>query len=94
MIASTPVPTITVVREASMSVNPPVRRRDLKAMFLLDAMIFRLPSGTGHFTMADILKIGKMIAIAMKPTILPIATIMIGSIIEVTDLMASFNCFP
>lgn len=36
-----------------------------------------------------ILKIGRMMAMAMKPTIEPMSTIMIGSIMLVTALMAS-----
>jgi hypothetical protein len=39
-------------------------------------------------TILDILKIGRMILIAIKPTRIPISTIMIGSIIDVTVLIA------
>jgi hypothetical protein len=42
-------------------------------------------------TIELILKIGRMMAIAMKPTTPPIAMIMMGSIIPVTALMASRN---
>jgi hypothetical protein len=44
-------------------------------------------------TKFDILKIGRMIAIAMNPTTDPIKTIMIGSIMLVTALIASFSAF-
>ena len=37
------------------------------------------------------LKIGRMIDIAMKPTMLPISTIMSGSIIDVMPLMTDFS---
>jgi len=47
----------------------------------------------GHLPVAtfDILKIGRMMLMAMKPTSKPITTIMIGSIIDVTALMTAFN---
>ena len=48
-----------------------------------------------HFpvTRFDILKIGRMIAMAMKPTTDPMKTIMIGSIMLVTALIASLSAF-
>jgi hypothetical protein len=39
-------------------------------------------------TILDILKIGRIILIAIKPTKTPMSTIMIGSIIDVTVLIA------
>ena len=50
-----------------------------------------VPSSSRYFTMLLSLKIGRMMLIAMTPTTLPMATIMIGSIMAVTDLMTSFN---
>ena len=44
-----------------------------------------------YFTSWLILKIGRMIDIAMKPTMPPIATIINGSIIDVTALIVAFN---
>ena len=44
-------------------------------------------------TIELILKIGRMIAIAMKPTTEPITMIMIGSIMLVTVLIVSRSCF-
>ena len=37
-----------------------------------------------YLTIDDILKIGRIIAMAINPTMLPIITIMIGSIMDVT----------
>lgn len=45
-----------------------------------------------YFTSVDSLKIGRMIAIAMKPTIEPMITIISGSIMLVTVLMVSRSC--
>ena len=45
-----------------------------------------------YFTSVDSLKIGRMIAIAMKPTTPPITMIMMGSIIDVTVLITSRSC--
>ena len=42
---------------------------------------------SGYFTRLLSLKIGRMMLIAMKPTMLPIRTIINGSIIEVTVLI-------
>ena len=47
----------------------------------------------GHFTIELILKIGRMIAIAMNPTTEPITMIIMGSIIDVTALIRSFSSF-
>ena len=44
-----------------------------------------------HLTRLLSLKIGRMIDIAMKPTMLPISTIISGSIIAVTLLMTAFS---
>ena len=44
-----------------------------------------------YFTNWLILKIGRMIDIAMNPTMPPIATIIIGSIMLVTALIVTFN---
>ena len=45
-----------------------------------------------YFTIWLILKIGRMIAMAMKPTTVPMARIMMGSIMPVTALMLSLSC--
>jgi hypothetical protein len=47
-----------------------------------------------HFTRLLSLKIGRMIDIAMKPTTLPMITIISGSIIAVTLLMTAFSSRP
>lgn len=44
-----------------------------------------------YFTRLLSLKIGRMIDIAMKPTMEPISTIISGSIIAVTPLMTAFS---
>lgn len=45
-----------------------------------------------YLTRVDSLKIGRMTAIATKPTTEPMMTIMIGSIMLVTVLIASRSC--
>ena len=54
---------------------------------------FRIPHSEFriYFTNWLSLKIGRMILIAMKPTTLPIATIISGSIIAVTPLITAFS---
>ena len=86
-IARTPVPTMIVASAVSISVNA---RRALRRAG--DVRVARR-TGQPPDTRFDILKIGRMIAIAMKPTTEPITTIMIGSIMLVTALIASFSAF-
>ena len=50
---------------------------------------WQLVATGAYFTMVESLKIGRMIAIAMKPTTPPISMIMMGSIMDVTVLMVS-----
>jgi len=47
-----------------------------------------------YFTNCDILKIGRMMLIAMKPTMKPITTIISGSIMAVTVLMTFRSSLP
>jgi hypothetical protein len=48
-------------------------------------------AGRAHLTSELSLKIGRMMLIAMKPTMPPMTTIMIGSIMAVTPLMTVFS---
>ena len=57
-----------------------------------DLRIPNLVPGLGYFTRVESLKMGRMIAIAMNPTIDPMMIIMMGSINDVTVLIASRNC--
>jgi len=51
------------------------------------------PRTPRYFTSVESLKIGRMMAMAMKPTTEPMMMIMTGSIMLVTSLMTSRSCF-